>query len=160
MTVVKRAVSKLSIAIGSTLRVEPLNLWRTFPGWIASPTATMLPQVRNDDPPVIASGPRHCERSEAIQCEGLLRPDCFAATRLAKTPHSHHYSPLSLCVTRHLAFSPIFRYSIPMTLMLPKVDFAFKLLFGDERSKNILVDFLKAVLPELAEEEFKELTIV
>ncbi|MDR1149742.1 MAG: Rpn family recombination-promoting nuclease/putative transposase, partial [Spirochaetaceae bacterium] len=38
--------------------------------------------------------------------------------------------------------------------MLPKVDIAFKLLFGDERSKNILADFLKAVLPDLAEEEF------
>jgi predicted transposase/invertase (TIGR01784 family) len=47
-----------------------------------------------------------------------------------------------------------------MTLMLPKVDFAFKLLFGDERSKNILADFLKAALPELADEEFAELTIV
>jgi predicted transposase/invertase (TIGR01784 family) len=46
-----------------------------------------------------------------------------------------------------------------MALMLPKVDFAFKLLFGDERSKNILADFLKAVLPSLAEEEFEELTI-
>jgi predicted transposase/invertase (TIGR01784 family) len=46
-----------------------------------------------------------------------------------------------------------------MTLMLPKIDFAFKLLFGDRRSKNILADFLKAVLPGLAEEEFEELTI-
>jgi predicted transposase/invertase (TIGR01784 family) len=44
--------------------------------------------------------------------------------------------------------------------MLPKVDIAFKLLFGDERSKNILTDFLKAALPELADEEFVELTIV
>ncbi|MDR1306640.1 MAG: Rpn family recombination-promoting nuclease/putative transposase, partial [Treponema sp.] len=43
--------------------------------------------------------------------------------------------------------------------MLPKVDFAFKLLFGDRRSKNILADFLKAVLPGLADEEFEELTI-
>ncbi|MDR1129057.1 MAG: Rpn family recombination-promoting nuclease/putative transposase [Treponema sp.] len=47
-----------------------------------------------------------------------------------------------------------------MTLMLPKVDVAFKLLFGDERSKNILADFLKAVVPELADEEFEELTIM
>jgi predicted transposase/invertase (TIGR01784 family) len=47
-----------------------------------------------------------------------------------------------------------------MKIMLPKVDFAFKLLFGDERSKNILADFLQAVLPELADEEFEELTIV
>jgi predicted transposase/invertase (TIGR01784 family) len=47
-----------------------------------------------------------------------------------------------------------------MTIMLPKIDFAFKLLFGDQRSKNILADFLKAVLPGLAEEEFEELTIV
>jgi predicted transposase/invertase (TIGR01784 family) len=44
-----------------------------------------------------------------------------------------------------------------MALMLPKVDFAFKLLFGDERSKNILTDFLQAALPELADEEFEEL---
>ncbi|MDR1301879.1 MAG: Rpn family recombination-promoting nuclease/putative transposase, partial [Treponema sp.] len=36
----------------------------------------------------------------------------------------------------------------------------FKLLFGDQRSKNILADFLKAVLPSLADEEFEELTIV
>jgi hypothetical protein len=43
--------------------------------------------------------------------------------------------------------------------MLPKVDFAFTLLFGDERSKNILADFLKAVLTELAGDEFEELTI-
>jgi predicted transposase/invertase (TIGR01784 family) len=47
-----------------------------------------------------------------------------------------------------------------MRLMLPKIDFAFKLLFGDQRSKNILADFLKAALPELADEEFEELTIV
>ncbi|MDR1211235.1 MAG: Rpn family recombination-promoting nuclease/putative transposase [Spirochaetaceae bacterium] len=47
-----------------------------------------------------------------------------------------------------------------MTIMLPKVDFAFKLLFGDQRSKNILTDFLKAVLPDLAQEEFEEVSIV
>jgi predicted transposase/invertase (TIGR01784 family) len=47
-----------------------------------------------------------------------------------------------------------------MNLMLPKIDFAFKLLFGDQRSKNILADFLKAVLPGLEDEEFEELTIV
>jgi predicted transposase/invertase (TIGR01784 family) len=47
-----------------------------------------------------------------------------------------------------------------MNFMLPKIDFAFKLLFGDQRSKNILADFLKAVLPGLADEEFEELTIV
>jgi predicted transposase/invertase (TIGR01784 family) len=46
-----------------------------------------------------------------------------------------------------------------MDLMLPKIDVAFKLLFGDQRSKNILSDFLKAVLPSLADEEFEELTI-
>jgi predicted transposase/invertase (TIGR01784 family) len=44
--------------------------------------------------------------------------------------------------------------------MLPKVDIAFKLLFGDERSKDILTDFLKAVVPDLADEEFEELTIL
>jgi predicted transposase/invertase (TIGR01784 family) len=47
-----------------------------------------------------------------------------------------------------------------MNLMLPKIDFVFKLLFGDQRSKNILADFLKAILPELAGEEFEELTVV
>jgi predicted transposase/invertase (TIGR01784 family) len=47
-----------------------------------------------------------------------------------------------------------------MTIMLPKVDFAFKLLFGDERSKNILTELLKATLPDLADEEFEDLTIV
>ncbi|MDR0642037.1 MAG: Rpn family recombination-promoting nuclease/putative transposase, partial [Treponema sp.] len=47
-----------------------------------------------------------------------------------------------------------------MSLMLPKVDIAFKLLFGDQRSKDILADFLKAVLPNLADEEFEELVIV
>jgi hypothetical protein len=29
-----------------------------------------------------------------------------------------------------------------------------------ERSKNILEDFLKAVFPQMADEEFKEITIV
>jgi predicted transposase/invertase (TIGR01784 family) len=47
-----------------------------------------------------------------------------------------------------------------MNLMLPKIDVAFKLLFGDQRSKNILADFLKAVLPGLADQEFEELSIV
>jgi predicted transposase/invertase (TIGR01784 family) len=46
-----------------------------------------------------------------------------------------------------------------MNLMLPKVDVAFKFLFGDQRSKSILADFLKAVLPGLAQEEFEELAI-
>jgi predicted transposase/invertase (TIGR01784 family) len=46
-----------------------------------------------------------------------------------------------------------------MNLMLPKVDVAFKFLFGDQRSKDILSDFLKAVLPGLAREEFEELAI-
>jgi predicted transposase/invertase (TIGR01784 family) len=46
-----------------------------------------------------------------------------------------------------------------MNLMLPKIDFAFKLIFGDQRSKNILADFLKAALPSLADEDFQELTI-
>jgi len=31
-------------------------------------------------------------------------------------------------------------------ILLPKVDFIFKLLFGDERNKDILADFLSAVL--------------
>jgi predicted transposase/invertase (TIGR01784 family) len=47
-----------------------------------------------------------------------------------------------------------------MNLMLPKIDVAFKLLFGDERNKDILADFLNAVLPELADEEIEELDIL
>ncbi|MDR1469826.1 MAG: hypothetical protein LBT00_11090 [Spirochaetaceae bacterium] len=31
------------------------------------------------------SEPRHCERSKAIQGDGLPRLDCFAASRLAMT---------------------------------------------------------------------------
>jgi predicted transposase/invertase (TIGR01784 family) len=61
---------------------------------------------------------------------------------------------------RALVFSLPSAYSKTMNIMLPKVDFAFKLLFGDQRSKNILADFFKAVLPGLADEEFEELTIV
>jgi predicted transposase/invertase (TIGR01784 family) len=70
------------------------------------------------------------------------------------------FDTLNYCgALRALASSPVFLYSIRMALMLPKVDVAFKLLFGDERSKNILADFLKAALPELAAEDFEELTI-
>ncbi|MCL2377988.1 MAG: Rpn family recombination-promoting nuclease/putative transposase [Defluviitaleaceae bacterium] len=44
-------------------------------------------------------------------------------------------------------------------LLSPKVDIIFKLLFGDERSIEILVDFLKAVLT-LPDDEFAEVMIV
>jgi len=44
-------------------------------------------------------------------------------------------------------------------LLSPKVDIVFKLLFGDERSIEILIDFLKAVL-SLPDDEFEEVTIV
>jgi len=44
-------------------------------------------------------------------------------------------------------------------LLSPKVDIIFKLLFGDERSIEILIDFLKAVL-DLPDYEFEEVTIV
>ena len=44
-------------------------------------------------------------------------------------------------------------------LLSPKVDIIFKLLFGDERSIEILIDFLKAVL-NLPDDEFEEVTIV
>ena len=44
-------------------------------------------------------------------------------------------------------------------LLSPKVDIIFKLLFGDERSLEILIDFLKAVL-NLPDDEFEEVTIV
>ena len=44
-------------------------------------------------------------------------------------------------------------------LLSPKVDVVFKMLFGDERSIEILTDFLKAVL-NLPDDEFEEVTIV
>jgi len=44
-------------------------------------------------------------------------------------------------------------------LLSPKVDIIFKLLFGDERSMEILIDFLKAVL-NLPDDEFEEVAIV
>ena len=31
-------------------------------------------------------------------------------------------------------------------ILLPKIDVIFKLLFGDKRNKDILIDFLKAIL--------------
>jgi predicted transposase/invertase (TIGR01784 family) len=44
-------------------------------------------------------------------------------------------------------------------IMLPKIDFAFKLIFGDEKNKDILVNFLISVL-KLPESEFKGIEIV
>ena len=44
-------------------------------------------------------------------------------------------------------------------LLPPKNDFVFKLLFGEEKSKNILTSFLKAVL-DISDQEFDTLTIV
>ncbi|MDR1470537.1 MAG: hypothetical protein LBT00_14750 [Spirochaetaceae bacterium] len=59
------------------------NPGEAVPVWIASPTATMLPRVRNDD---LA---RHCERSEAIQGEpslsGLLHQRQLCCRRFAMT---------------------------------------------------------------------------
>ncbi|MDR1469992.1 MAG: hypothetical protein LBT00_11945 [Spirochaetaceae bacterium] len=87
-----RASGKLSSerpVIASKVKQSSVN---AFSGWIASPTATMLPQVRNDNPLPrhCERASRHCERSEAIQCEGLLRLDCFVASGncrlLAMTP--------------------------------------------------------------------------
>jgi len=44
-------------------------------------------------------------------------------------------------------------------LLSPKVDIIFKLLFGDERSIEILTDFLKAIL-DLPDNELEEVSIV
>lgn len=44
-------------------------------------------------------------------------------------------------------------------IMSPKVDFAFKMLFGDEKNKDILIAFLSSVL-KLPRENFKELKLV
>jgi len=40
--------------------------------------------------------------------------------------------------------------------LLPKVDLIFKLLFGDERNREILKEFLLSVL-RLPEEEYEEI---
>ena len=44
-------------------------------------------------------------------------------------------------------------------IMSPKVDFAFKMLFGDEKNKDILIAFLSSVL-KLPRDNFKELKLV
>ncbi len=41
-------------------------------------------------------------------------------------------------------------------IMSPKVDFVFKLIFGDEKNKNVLIAFLSAAL-RLPQEEFEEI---
>ena len=46
-----------------------------------------------------------------------------------------------------------------MRILPPRMDFVFKRLFGDERNKDILALFLKAVLG-LEDEEFKELQLL
>jgi hypothetical protein len=43
--------------------------------------------------------------------------------------------------------------------LLPKVDLIFKLLFGDERNREILKEFLLSVL-RLPEEEYEEIIFV
>ena len=43
-------------------------------------------------------------------------------------------------------------------ILPPKSDVVFKMLFGDERNKDILIDFLKAIL-NLSEEEYEYITI-
>lgn len=44
-------------------------------------------------------------------------------------------------------------------LMLPKIDFAFKLIFGDEKHKDITIAFLAAVL-DVPKEELADLEII
>lgn len=43
--------------------------------------------------------------------------------------------------------------------MSPKVDFVFKLIFGDEKNKDLLIAFLSAVLNVLIE-EFERIEII
>jgi predicted transposase/invertase (TIGR01784 family) len=43
-------------------------------------------------------------------------------------------------------------------ILPPKVDVVFKMLFGDERNKDILIDFLKSILT-LADDEYENITI-
>ncbi|WP_461205399.1 PD-(D/E)XK nuclease family transposase [Clostridium sp. DL1XJH146] len=44
-------------------------------------------------------------------------------------------------------------------IMSPKVDFVFKLIFGDEKNKDVLIAFLSAVL-KLHKEEFKGIELL
>ena len=44
-------------------------------------------------------------------------------------------------------------------IMSPKVDFAFKMLFGDEKNKDILAAFLSSVL-KVPRETFEELELI
>jgi predicted transposase/invertase (TIGR01784 family) len=44
-------------------------------------------------------------------------------------------------------------------IMLPKVDFAFKLIFGDENNKDILINFLSIIL-DLPEDKFLGIELV
>ncbi|MDR1469827.1 MAG: hypothetical protein LBT00_11095 [Spirochaetaceae bacterium] len=46
----------------------------------------------------------HCERSEAIQSDGLLRLDCFAASRLAMTPSPLINRATGLGLSLHSAY--------------------------------------------------------
>ena len=41
----------------------------------------------------------------------------------------------------------------PIRILPPKVDVVFKMIFGDERNKDILVDFLKSILT-LSDDEY------
>ena len=43
-------------------------------------------------------------------------------------------------------------------ILLPKVDVIFKLLFGDERNSEILIDFLKSVL-NISDDEYESITL-
>jgi predicted transposase/invertase (TIGR01784 family) len=43
--------------------------------------------------------------------------------------------------------------------MSPKVDFVFKLIFGDEKNKHVLIAFLSSAL-KLPKEEFKEIELL
>lgn len=44
-------------------------------------------------------------------------------------------------------------------IMSPKIDFVFKLIFGDEKNKDVLIAFLSAAL-KLPKEEFKEIELL
>ena len=44
-------------------------------------------------------------------------------------------------------------------IMSPKVDFVFKLIFGDEKNKDVLIAFLSAAL-RLPKEEFEEIELI
>ena len=62
-------------------------------------------------------------------------------------------------ISRNDSFKENSNYCDEDFIMSPKIDFVFKLIFGDEKNKDVLVAFLSAVL-KLSRDHFKEIELV